>query len=355
MTEPNAVSQTRQNNNGTTDSQVAVQRRVTYIFNTVTTADLKIPYAVAVDGVAKPEFSEQAASVRGPNARIEVTVNAGQRVALFLNSDAHPSFRQNPVYEVTPTQRNIQVTVTEKAEGTRSADPDTPVRASTDARRNLDLYRAPLTGDIWMKISHKYPAAEVDALVPAGTSAEVLAAVKSIYDVLPSAELTLNVPAAPPLAALTVVVTFVDSNNPRRNITSYGHLADGLPRVHPGGFAALLSAAVEARAPRISLSSCWRPSLGSIAHRAGLGLDVTLVGGTAMALSAPTRNDPPAMVQTFRRSLTASPRVMQLFDPWFMDSETGDNVAATRNPHQSRNDKLHATHLHITVREDKIL
>jgi hypothetical protein len=172
---------------------------------------------------------------------------------------------------------------------------------------------------------------------------------------LPSARLTLTIPAAPPAAALTVVVSFADSNNPRSNITSYGHLADGLPRVHPGGFAALLTAAVQARAPAISLSSCWRPCLGSIAHRAGLGLDVTLVGTTAMSLGAPTRNDPPAMVQDFRRSLTASPRVMQLFDPWFMDDLTGDDVAATRNTHQSSNESLHATHLHITVRENKIL
>lgn len=354
MAEPNTVARTRQNNNGTTDAQVAVQRRVTYIFNTAaTTANLKIPYAVAVDGAVGPEYSEEAASVRGPNARIEVTVNAGSKVALYLNSDAHPSFRQKPVYEVTPNERNIQVTITEKTG--KHADADTPVRASTNARRNLDLYTAPLTGDIWLKISHKYTADEVDALVPAGTSAEVLAAVKSIYNVLPSAQLTLSIPAAPPAEALTVTVSFADSNNPRSNITSYGHLADGLPRVHPGGFAALLTAAVEARATTLALSSCWRPSLGSIAHRAGLGLDVTLVGVTAMALSSATRNDPPAMVQAFRRSLSASPRVLQLYDPWFMDDNTSDDVDATRNAHASANERLHATHLHITVRENQIL
>jgi hypothetical protein len=172
---------------------------------------------------------------------------------------------------------------------------------------------------------------------------------------LPSAELTLSIPAAPPVEALTVTVSFADASNPKSNITSYGLLADGLPRVHPGGFAALLTAAVQARATTLALSSCWRPSLGSIAHRAGLGLDVTLVGDTAMALSAPTKDDPPAMVEDFRSSLSASPRVLQLFDPWFMDDNTSDDEDATRNTHVSPNEKLHNNHLHITVRENKIL
>jgi hypothetical protein len=77
-----------------------------------------------------------------------------------------------------------------------------------------------------------------------------------------------------------VAVHFMDSNNPKDNISDYTLLADGLPRVHPGGFAALFTAALDNAISSITVSSCWRPMLGSIAHRAGLGLDVAVVGGT---------------------------------------------------------------------------
>lgn len=55
-------------------------------------------------------------------------------------------------------------------------------------------------------------------------------------------------------------------------------LAEGLTRVHPAGYAAIFSAAIEAQVNKIVMSSAWRPIRGSIAHRAGLGLDVTYVG-----------------------------------------------------------------------------
>lgn len=77
-------------------------------------------------------------------------------------------------------------------------------------------------------------------------------------------------------------VTFSDSENPRDNITRYTLLADGLPRVHPGGYAALFNAALDNGIESLNVTSCWRPLLGSIAHRAGLGLDVNYVGKTRM-------------------------------------------------------------------------
>jgi len=53
-------------------------------------------------------------------------------------------------------------------------------------------------------------------------------------------------------------------------------------RVHPAGFAALFLAALDNEVDSLTVSSCWRPTLSSVAHRAGLGLDVDYVGKTCM-------------------------------------------------------------------------
>jgi hypothetical protein len=330
-----------------------------------------------------------------------------------------------------------------------------------------------------MKISHKYTADEVDALLPSGTSDPVKAAVKSIYDGLTQKKLTITIAATATQAERKVQIDFSDSDNPKDNIVTYALLTDGLTRVHPGGFAALFNAAVDAGIDSVSLSSCWRPCLGSIAHRSGLGLDVSYVGGTRMnrqelrggvdttnvsdkekelftayekartdeakakapadaakkvydtakktedkalaetkkaqaaytkvqndnvkgpaaktkldsaqkASDTATKNrekanadwqlkeepyqkarekreaaedawneernkNEPEAVRKFRDALAASPRVTELFDPWYMDNNTQDNKAATPNMQVDGNETLHAHHLHITVKESKIL
>jgi hypothetical protein len=144
-----------------------------------------------------------------------------------------------------------------------------------------------------MKVSHKYTADEVASLVPAERSTEVLDAVKSIYSGLPSASLTIAIPAREGKTASTLKVTFEDSSNPKDNIVGYALLTEGVNRVHPGGYVALFSAAIEANVSSINVTSCWRPLLGSIAHRAGLGLDVNYVGANRMnrkELRAPKGN-----------------------------------------------------------------
>jgi hypothetical protein len=63
----------------------------------------------------------------------------------------------------------------------------------------------------------------------------------------------------------------------------------------------------------------------------------------------------PDEVRRFRGALIKCKCVAQLFDPWFMDSNTHDTVVATPNMQLNENEKLHAHHLHITVYEPKIL
>lgn len=298
---------------GTTDVPAKARRKVTYVFVATSSASLKIPYAVAVDGAVLPAYARSPRRVQGTRGSFSVTVDEGAEVSLYLNSDAAAKYRHAPVYAVTAGEHDARITITEKKG--RHADSDAPVlkpapkperaeppkddgkgkgakearpaAAAKDAKAAkkpapVDEYTAPLTGDIWMRVSHKYTADEVEPLLPEGTAPEVADAVRSIYDGLAQAELTVTVPARDERAEATLKVTFSDSENPRDNITQYTLLADGLPRVHPGGYAALFNAALDNGIESLNVTSCWRPLLGSIAHRAGLGLDVNYVGKTRM-------------------------------------------------------------------------
>lgn len=409
MEKPAATSQTQQNKSTATKVAVTPKRKVTYVFDTkATTSSLKIPYAVAINGKALSAYSKKPARVSGGHGKIVVTVDAGSRVSLFLNSDAHPDYRKNPVYEVTATERDVLVQITEKLG--QHSDSDKPILKAKagESDSKLDEYTAPLTGDIWMKVSHCYTAAEADTLIPAAVSKEIRAAVKSIYGPLTTNKLIVKTKTT------QLTITFDDGDNPHKNITKYSLLSDGLTRVHPAGFAALLSAAVDNNIPSITVTSCWRPSLGSIAHRAGLGLDVNHLCNVQLnrqelsnqnaryygnvskderqsyqgyekskhelsklehehASTSEIRDatkaqvsteklwekdierDDPAEVKKFRDSLLNTTGVRQLFDPWYMDTNTHDHTATTPNEQISANEKLHAHHLHITVDEPKIL
>lgn len=460
-TQPAITSQTKPGRGQSAVTVVLVKppRKVTYIVKATSSSNLMIPYAVAVNAVAQAAFSSKPKRVSGKSGKILTFVEQGSRVSLFLNSDAHPSHRKRAVYEVTVGDNDIEVTITEKSG--RHTDSDKPVlqAAKPGEKPPVDRYTAVLTGDIWMKVSHKYTAAEVDALVEAGTREAVLLAVKSIYSGLASATLSVteSAVAASGVAAKparTLKVTFADSNNPKDNINAYSLLPDGLTRVHPAGYGALLTAALDNGIEALTVSSCWRPMLGSIAHRAGLGLDVSMVGQTALnrqelrkafegkkpsktgnandgdnvsdaevkkfgeyedsivvskkavaereaaqkaLTAAQAGKDPtaiaraqerrteadsavvaaaqaqtktrdawnkerdsaePANARLFRTSLLKCKCLAQLFDPWFMDQNTRDDMPPEPNMQRgasTSNERLHAHHLHITVHEPKIL
>lgn len=446
---PVAATATKPNHYGqVTAVTVAPKRRVTYVFFVGSTSSLMMPYAVSVNGRVLAAFKDKPKRVACAGSdKIELFVDQGDSVSLYLNSDAHPSYREHAVYKVVAGERDVLVKVTEKPG--KYSELDTPVLqpqpdVNQGAERKVDVYAAPLTGDIWLKISHVYSPGEVDALVPAGTSAAVLAAVKSIYAVLPSAQLLVSEAPNGDRPGRRLSVRFIDSNNPKQNITAYDPLKDGLTRVHPGGFAALLNAAFDNGIESLRVTSCWRPMLGSIAHRAGLGLDVDYIGsawinreelreGKAGGKDSPHVSDEevkrfkeyerstealeeadknvvaarkaieakgltaeekvaarerlrvareaqssaqlaekkaedlwiaerdanePISVSRYRASLLRCSCVAQLFDPWVLDIDTGDGVAPQNNLQKGSKtslDRLHAHHLHITVREPKIL
>jgi hypothetical protein len=371
-------STTRQNAATPTQARVTAQRTVTYTINTAASGvanGVSLRYAVAVDDVVLPAYANRVDILRtNGTATIRVTVDPGKKVSLFLNSDSRPGRRNKPVYAVTPRDKNVQVTIREVMG--KNSTPDTPVAAGSD--RNTDRYTAVLTGDIWMKITHKFTAADVDTLLPQGTLPEINAAVKSIMSGLPGRTLTMAIPSR----NFSTTLTFGGNQNAANNINNFNLQRDGLPRVHPCCYAAILQAAVDANARAIEMSSNWRPLLGSIAHRCGLGCDVVNIDGSAMNNTAAAnsrvdqlrrayqanqtdanrraweqardRNEAPK-VQAFRRSLQQNSGVKQVLDPWQVDLNTRDSTAAATNVGQDATARQHLNHLHVTARDEIIL
>jgi hypothetical protein len=387
---------------------VRAQRKVCYEFDTkATRADLAIPYMIIVNGqVQQPE---QLGRLSREKRKISVTVPAGSKVALYLNSDVHPNHRRNPVYEVIANDKNVVVQITEQT-GNKDPAPPTVRRSSMPAspsteKERTDYYTATLNGDIWMAISHRYTEAEAGALLPADTDPVVRKAVCSIYRGLGVGKLDI------PLRATDRVlhVSFINQNNPQANISRCSLLNDVLPRTHPLTFMALFSAARLTDISQLHITSCWRPSLGSIAHRAGLGIDVNVIadakqnmkinrvglksGGPAKNTNVTDRekelleacldsrsranlsrdkeskeiattkcetwenevkkNEPP-LIRKFRDTLIKLSFVEQILDPWYIDMNTKDPKSKTANTQSSDNEKIHKDHLHITIKDRQI-
>jgi hypothetical protein len=257
---------------------------VSYTIDIVSSETLRIPYAVAINGKVLPMYEERSMNAPARRnespAKIVVPAFAGDTVSLYLNSDAAPPWRTRPLYSVTLNEHPATVRISEKM-GLHH-DRDTPVFGGHNAATGADEYTASLTGNIWMDVSHVYQCDEVDERLPDGTRPEVVQAIKSIYNGLSARRLTVQGPARGMQAAYSLAVEFEDSDNPRKNIHHYQLLSDGLTRVHPGGYAALFNAAIDNGVDRVVVTSCWRPMLGSIAHRLGLGLDVNFIGGVRL-------------------------------------------------------------------------
>lgn len=282
-----ANSQTQSDKHTPTVVPLATKRKVTYILNTSASSfALKMPYAVAINGKVLADYKEKPKQVSGGKGSITLTVDSGDTVSLYLNSDAHPEYRKQPMYAITPKERDVIVTITEKTG--KHADADTPtLKTESDDPKKPDEYTAPLTGDIWLKISHKYTPAEAEKLIPAQTSSEIKAAVLRYYDGSLSSAKPNNAvskPAKDGQSANTCCITVSSEadNNAQKNIQSFNLYTDGLPRVHPHGYVALIEAAFDAGIEKLTLTSTWRPMVGSIAHRAGLGLDVNHLDKTQL-------------------------------------------------------------------------
>jgi hypothetical protein len=245
---------------------ISATRTVCYEFNTgATKADLALPYLVIIDNKVQGKPRQLSSAKR----KITVEASAGSKVALYLNSDVHPDHRRNPVYAVLVEEHDIVVKITEQQGNKEYVEPvvgEGIVRPpQSPGVRSAMRHAAKLTGDIWMLISHRYTEAEAETLLASTTDAVVRKAVCSIYRGLGVPKLDI-----PQLIGNDVLhVSLLKQDNPHLNIkNTCTLLGDVLPRTHPYPFAALFSVARNLGLSEVHVTSCWRPSLGSIAHRA---------------------------------------------------------------------------------------
>lgn len=254
-----------------TDVILTERVSVTYFFKIISTKSLTLPYAIEIDGKIRGDFKKNPALLRTSSGKIEIrNLKPNQKIRLFLNSDADPRNRKNPVYSIITSSKHIVVNIQEKLG--KHTDDDTLIRENEESSETVETYTAALTGDTWMKISHKYPPSEVDEILKNEIDIKIKQAVAKIYSGLTDSNLTIEHKLG------TTKIIFQDSDNCANNISQgYSLLKEGLTRVHPAGYAALFIAARDAKLQRLVLSSTWRPLLGSIAHRAGLGLDVSYI------------------------------------------------------------------------------
>jgi hypothetical protein len=392
---------------------VCTRCNVCYEFDTrATNRDLAIPYRVSLNG----KVLESATTQRklGANRKIILQAEPGSRIALFLNSDVHPKFRKHPVYEAVVGANDVHIKITEKKNKHAESAvlvPSQPGPAQP-GQRGLDTYEAALTGDIWMHISHRYTEAEADAMLPKDMPLAIRDAVLRIYAGLKSIQLEVYIPAIGAAAAMKMNLRFQESDNAKEHINSCSLLKDVLPRTHPHAFAALMTEAYAAGVNHISLTSCWRPMLGSIVHRAGLGLDVVHIASDTQKVAinraglkeknrsiyvseqeikaydeymdaldknrniskssegnneaVPTKKarekwqeemikGEPALMTTLRKYLINHQSIKQILDPWYLETNSKDMNEKVANEQRSSLENLHNNHLHITIMEPNIL
>lgn len=273
--------------NSCVECKVAISRRVSYEFRTAqwdkpkdSELNLQIPVAVAVNGQVLPKFKTKA-GVLSPRKEHEFWVEPGQKISLYLNSDADPVYRESPVFEITPNERDIKVIVLEKRG--KLGELDKPIFKATHepkeaGGRKYDEYEAILSGDTWKKVSHEYTADEAKGMIASGTALAVRDAVLSIYQKTLKGSMIIKNPDP----QKTITVEFENADNPRDNITGFDLHKDGLTRVHPQAWLAVIEAAQSANVQIVKTTSAWRPNYGSIAHRTGLALDVNHLDNTRL-------------------------------------------------------------------------
>ena len=275
------------------DCPLPTLRRVSYVFETGLWDDasdseksLTIPYAHAINGKIDAAYAKQAFLLHARQAK-EFFVEPGQSISLYLNSDAKPGYRQIPVFKITPDAHDVEVIIKEKRgklgdKETLDAPIETKeVTAKNGSKRKVDVYHTVLSGDIWLKVSHKYTTDEAKALIAPETAPEIRDAVLKLYDGSQQGKMQVSLKDAQG-ENKSLSVEFGDQSNPRDNTTAFDLYKDGLPRVHPQAWAAVIGAGFKAGVKGVKTSSAWRPQEGSILHRTGLGLDVNYLDNTQL-------------------------------------------------------------------------
>lgn len=372
-----------------------------------------LPYFIAEmsGNTSKPLLAGQGVGRLPDTGKIRQKVPFGKEVALYLGNDAKAKYRKYPLYRVAAEEgvTDVMVKVAETAGPGYDSAKEVPFGVEVSGTKKT--FKARLYGTTWMKFSHKFTEAEASA-EGAGESQELRDALEKIYRGAPTiagtASIVLSV-TKPNQKQLKILWPRSAFQNCFSNIGTHTDLAaakqEFIPRVNPQTYKAFLKAAFEMDADELEISSGWRPMLGSVLHRLGIGLDVNRlkIGSQDKAFSrnatgaeleyrqlmsekatlSKKKDRTPAEIQrlneikaveaaksnaaikaiydnessilrSFTSKLRANGDVKQTFDPWEMDVDTGDKVPQSPNRITTDNEKLHRTHLHITVRDTEL-
>jgi hypothetical protein len=344
------------------------------------------------------------------NHKIRAKVPFGTEVALYLGNDAKLQYRTVPLYRVKAEEglTDVVVKVSETKGNAYIAEKELPSDCIPSGTKKT--FSAKLYGATWMKFSHRFTEVEAAAEC-VGESPEMQLALKQIYGgaaIVGAAAISLNVikPNKKTLKILWQMSAFSNCKTHILAIAGLGAAKDEIiPRVHPQTYKAFLKAAFEMDLDELTVASGWRPMLGSVLHRIGVGLDVGSIkfmnedralnrSATAaeqeyrslmvqkkeliekkartdeedrrlneiLAIETAKANAADKAIQAsdnktirdFIARLRANGEVRQTFDPWEMDANTADGNSAAPNRLISGNEALHRNHLHITVRDPEL-
>ncbi|MCS0630463.1 hypothetical protein NX786_14075 [Telluria mixta] len=371
----------------------------------------KLPYFVAeMSGdQGKPLRNGQRISLMS-NSKIREKVPFGKEVALYLGNDAKPQYRSAPLYRVRANEGLTDVVVRISEIKTKDYDVSDEVPSKPIVSGTKKTYTASLFGTTWLKFSHKFTPEEANTECD-GEPQEIGAALQKIFDgdaTVNGSVISLNV-TKPNKKSMKIIWKSDAFQNCRDTIPMITGLtvakAEIIPRVHPQTYKAFLKAAFELDASELEIASGWRPMLGSVLHRVGVGLDVKRIvvddhdltlnrspsgadtdymnlmtqkkrlqqkktptddekmelkklaeqeASKRDAAAAAIHKNDKTPIREFIKKLRENNDVKQTFDPWEMDINTRDNNPATPNYMITGNEVLHRNHLHITVRDTEL-
>lgn len=212
-------------------------------------------------------------------------IKPGVTLAICIGVDAKAKYRKYPLWKVTAVENDIVVNVYETY-GKEYALISTATKAGTrntgteDKPHNEDQYTARLTGDLWMQSTPKLGVTEVEAIPQDRATPAMKTALKRIYAAdftMVGSDFAIDIPRQQDekdTASVRLVWIAAQNANCIDNIKTLNLRQDVPSRIHPEAYAAAAKAAHDAGIDTIQFSSSWRPMLGSMPHRLGMGLDL---------------------------------------------------------------------------------
>lgn len=342
--------------------------------------------------------------------KIRQKVPFGKSVALYLGSDAKAKYRTKPMYKVRAEEGFTDIVVKVREKIDKVDLPGEEIPHDDEVSGTKKTWLADLYGTTWMNFTHKFTLAEAQEMAADGGE-YVLEAVKKIYrgDLeVAGSGVTLSVKKQNNKMMKIHWPAEAFNNCKQRIPSTQGPASWGaeiVPRVNPNTYQAFIQAAFDMDAEEIVINSGWRPMLGSVLHRIGVGLDVGSVtvsghaklfkrtstqaevsynealaethrlekkknrtaddekrlnelkatnGNKEKAASDAIKSSDSDLRQQYLAKLRGNAEVRQTFDPWEMEKNTRDGVAPTQNHSGDGNEKLHLTHLHITVFDSEL-